>query len=137
MIIHTKYHHVSASRDDGMDEQEIHWHFGQPDEGFWLRRLYLKLIFVHIPPTNPTQLTSMGQMTPKQPLIIIIWVHQEMMAWMSRNSIGILDSLMKDFGSDVAVPQADFCSHPTHQSNPADLHGPDDAQTTTDGCIKR
>jgi hypothetical protein len=20
-----------------MDEQEIHWHFGQPDEGFWLR----------------------------------------------------------------------------------------------------
>jgi hypothetical protein len=31
----------------------------------------------------------MGKMTPKQPLIIIIWVHQEMMVWMSRKSIGI------------------------------------------------
>jgi hypothetical protein len=45
----------------------------------------------------------MGQMTPKQPLIIIIWVHQEMMVWMSRKSIGILDSLMKDFGSDIGT----------------------------------
>jgi hypothetical protein len=43
-------------------------------------------------------MTSMGQMMPKQHLIIIIWTHQEMMAWMSRKSIGILDVLMQDFG---------------------------------------
>jgi hypothetical protein len=46
-------------------------------------------------------MTSMGQMMPKQPLIIIIWTHQEMMAWMSRKSIGILDVLMQDFGSKL------------------------------------
>jgi hypothetical protein len=37
--------------------------------------------------------------------------------------LAFLDSLIKDFGSEI-MPQADFCSHPTHQSNPADLHGP-------------
>jgi hypothetical protein len=35
-------------------------------------------------------ITSMGQMMPKQPLIIIIWTYQETMAWMSSKSIGIL-----------------------------------------------
>jgi hypothetical protein len=46
-------------------------------------------------------MTSMGQMMPKQPLIIIIWTHQEMMAWMSRKSICILDVLMQDFHSKL------------------------------------
>jgi hypothetical protein len=34
----------------------------------------------------------MGQMIPKQPLIIIIWIYQEMMVWMSRKSICIFTS---------------------------------------------
>jgi hypothetical protein len=46
-------------------------------------------------------MTSMGQMMPKQHLIIIIWTHQEMIAWMSRKSIGILDVFMGDFGSKL------------------------------------
>jgi hypothetical protein len=45
--------------------------------------------------------TDVGRMMPKQPLIIIIWTHQEMMAWMRRKSIGILDVLMGDFGSKL------------------------------------
>jgi hypothetical protein len=45
-------------------------------------------------------MTSMGQMTSKQPLIIIIWMHQEMMAWVSRKSIGFLDGIVEDFGSE-------------------------------------
>jgi hypothetical protein len=49
--------------------------------------------------TDSTHRDSMDQMIPKQPLIIIIWIHQEMMAWMSRESIRFLYSLMEDFGS--------------------------------------
>jgi hypothetical protein len=77
-------------------------------------------------------ITSMGQMMPKQPLIIIIWTHQEMMAWMSRKSIGILDVLMKDFGSKLGK-LGRFCftaaiANPTQY----DLHEPDDAQPLID-----
>jgi hypothetical protein len=57
-----------------------------------------------------------------------------MMAWMSRKSIGILDVLMKDFGSKLGK-LGRFCftaaaaiANPTQH----DLHGPDDAQTTID-----
>jgi hypothetical protein len=32
-------------------------------------------------------MTSMGQMMPKQPLIIIIWTHQETMTWMTVNPL--------------------------------------------------
>jgi hypothetical protein len=35
-------------------------------------------------------MTSTGQMSLKQPSIIIIWMYQEMMEWMSRKSIGFL-----------------------------------------------
>jgi hypothetical protein len=57
---------------------------------------------LHKSATNPTQhMTSMGQMTSTEPLIIIIWMHQEMMAWMSRKSIGFLDGIVEDFGSEV------------------------------------
>jgi hypothetical protein len=72
----------------------------------------------------------MGQMMPKQHLIIIIWIHQEMMEWMSRKSIGILDVLMQDFGSKLGKLQADFASLPIANPTQHDLHGPDDAQTT-------
>jgi hypothetical protein len=44
-------------------------------------------------------------MIPKQPLIIIIiiWIYidKEMMVWMRRKSIYILNSFMEDFGSEV------------------------------------
>jgi hypothetical protein len=48
-------------------------------------------------------MTSTGQMMTKQPLIIIIWIYQEMMVWMSRKSICSLYNLMEDFGSEVAM----------------------------------
>jgi hypothetical protein len=87
--------------------------------------------FASLPIANPTQhMTSMDQMMPKQPLIIIIWIHQEMMEWMSRKSIGILDVLMQDFGSKLGKLQADFASLPIANPTQHDLHGPDDAQTT-------
>jgi hypothetical protein len=77
-------------------------------------------------------MTFMDQMMPKQPLIIIIWTHQETMAWISRKSIGILDDLMKDFGSKLGKLQADFASLPIANPTQHDLHGPDDAQTIID-----
>jgi hypothetical protein len=64
------------------------------------RRLTQFSLFMHQPQIQPS-MTSMGQMTSKQPLIIIIWMHQEMMAWMSRKSIGFLDGIVEDFGSEV------------------------------------
>jgi hypothetical protein len=36
-----------------------------------------------------TSMTYMGQMNPKQPLIIIVWMYHEMMVWMSRKSTGV------------------------------------------------
>jgi hypothetical protein len=66
--------------------------------------------------TNPTQhMTSMGQVTSKQPLIIIIWMHQEMMAWLSRKSIGFLDGIMEDFGSEVGCRLTQFSLELTSQ----------------------
>jgi hypothetical protein len=38
-----------------------------------------QFFFTRQPQIQPS-MTSMGQMTSKQPLIIIIWMHQEMMA---------------------------------------------------------
>jgi hypothetical protein len=75
----------------------------------------------------------MGQMIPKQPLIIIIWIYQEMMVWMSRKPICILYSLMEDFGSEVGrLIHEDHIVGQTPATNPThhDLHGPDDSQTT-------
>jgi hypothetical protein len=93
------YHHLDPSRDDAVDEQEIHWHFGCPDAGVWLGRVQNWADFASLPiAINQHSMTSMGQMMPKQPLIIIILTYQEMMAWMSRKSIGILNVLMQDFG---------------------------------------
>jgi hypothetical protein len=40
-------------------------------------------------------------MTPKQPLIIINWTYQDMIVWMSRKLISVLDSMMEDFASEV------------------------------------
>jgi hypothetical protein len=85
--------------DDGMAEQEIHWLFGWHRGRFWLRSWpQVDPIFLHVSATNPTRsMTSMGQVTSKQPLIIIIWMHQEMMAWMSRKSIDFLDASAIEF----------------------------------------
>jgi hypothetical protein len=87
---------------------------------------------------NPT-MTSMGQMTSKQPLIIIIWMHQEMMTWMNRKSIGFLDGLrtiLAEVGQvDPIFPDISATNRIQH-----DLHESDDIQTTIDyssGCIKR
>jgi hypothetical protein len=69
----------------------------------------------------------MVQMTSKQPLIIIIWMHQEMMAWMSRKSIGFLDGIVEDFGSEVGRSRLTQFSFTLHKSatNPTqhDLYG--------------
>jgi hypothetical protein len=55
----------------------------------------------------------------KQPLIIIIWIYQEMMVWMSRKSICSLHSLMEDFGSEVGWLEAIFDQTPVrHKPNP-------------------
>jgi hypothetical protein len=119
-----------------MDEQEIHWLFGWHRGRFWLRSwLQVDPIFLHTSATNPTQhMTSMGQVTSKQPLIIIIRVKQEMMAWVSRKSIGFLDGIVEDFGSEVGH-QVDpiFLIHVSAtNSTQHDLHGPGDIQTTID-----
>jgi hypothetical protein len=49
-------------------------------------------------------MTSTSQMNPKQPSIIIIWMYQAMMEWISRKSIGfsLISKLMEDFGSKTA-----------------------------------
>jgi hypothetical protein len=60
-------------------------------------KLLMRQFLVKPPPQIQPTMTSMGQMIPKQPLIIIIWIYQEMMVWMSRKSICILYSLMEDF----------------------------------------
>jgi hypothetical protein len=113
------YHHLDPSRDDGMDEQEIHWHFGCPDAGFWLEVGQTGQILLHCQSQIQHSMTSMDQMMPKQPLIIIIWTHQEMMTWMSRKSIGILDVLMQDFGSKLGK-LGRFCfTAKSHQYNTA------------------
>jgi hypothetical protein len=112
------YHHLDPSRDDGMDEQEIHWHFGCPDAGFWLEVGQTRQILLHCQSPIQHSMTSMDQMMPNQPLIIIIWTHQEMMAWMSRKSIGILDVLMQDFGSKLGK-LGRFCFTANRQSNTA------------------
>jgi hypothetical protein len=81
------YHHLDPSRDDGMDEQEIYWHFGCPDAGFWLEVGQTGQILLHCQSPIQHSMTSMGQMMPKQPLIITIWTHQVMMAWMTVNPL--------------------------------------------------
>jgi hypothetical protein len=43
----------------------------------------------------------------------------EMMAWMSRKSIGILDVLMQDFGSKLMGILGRFCFTANRQSNTA------------------
>jgi hypothetical protein len=96
------HHHLDPSRDNGMDEQEIHWYFGCLDAGFWLKVGQTGLSLLHCQSQIQHSMTSMDQMMPKQHLIIIIWTHQVMMAWMSSKSIGILDVLMQDFGSEVS-----------------------------------
>jgi hypothetical protein len=88
-----------------MDEQEIYLCFHSLVEDFGsevgmggLRQFLIK----PQPQIQPT-MTSTGQMMTNQPLIMIIWIYQEMMVWMSRKSICSLQSLMEDFGSEVAM----------------------------------
>jgi hypothetical protein len=86
------YHHRDVLRDDGMDEQEIHWHLRwlMDDFGSKIWQLLEPAFLFKSQPQIQTSMTSMGQMmNPKQPLIIIIWMYQEMMVWMSRKSTGI------------------------------------------------
>jgi hypothetical protein len=45
----------------------------------------------------------MGLMTTSKPLIIIIWVCQEMMAWMSMDMVGSIDVTWLDFGPEVGA----------------------------------
>jgi hypothetical protein len=66
-------------------------------------------------------MTSTVQMMTKQPLIVIIWIYQEMMVWMSRKSICSLHSRMEDFGSEVvmrAAYEAIFDQTPQPQIQP-------------------
>jgi hypothetical protein len=72
-----------------MDEQKIQWHLIWLMDDFGSEVGPLETIFIHISqPQIQTSMTSMGHMNPKQPLIIIIWMYQEMMVWMSRKFIG-------------------------------------------------
>jgi hypothetical protein len=60
------------------------------DGGFWFKIVGgLSPFSFTSQPQIQTSMTSMGQMNPKQPLIIIICMYQEMMVWMSRKSTGI------------------------------------------------
>jgi hypothetical protein len=83
------YHHLDVSRDDGMDEQEIHWHLRWLMDDFGSKVSGLSPFSFKSQPQIQTSMTSMDQMNPKQPLIIIIWMYLEMMVWMSRKSTGI------------------------------------------------
>jgi hypothetical protein len=62
----------------------------------------------------------MGQMTTSKPLIIIIWVCQEMMAWMSMDMVGL------------GQITADICQAPTTNLTQPNPYGPDDHLKTID-----
>jgi hypothetical protein len=76
-------------------------HGENPDPMVRLREEIIRCFITESPDQRRKPLTYQHQMNASgEPLIIIIWTHQEMMAWMSRKSIGILDVLMGRDGSN-------------------------------------
>jgi hypothetical protein len=55
-----------------MDEKGIHWHLRWLMDDFGSKVGRLELIFFTSQPQIQTSMTSMDQMNPKQPLVIII-----------------------------------------------------------------
>ena len=78
-------------------------------------------------------MTSTGQMIPKQPLIIIIWIYQEMMVWMSRKLIDVLIGLMEDTVSNNWTEwRLIFIRTPATNPTQHNLRGHNDTQSTID-----
>jgi hypothetical protein len=94
------------------------------------------MIFDQAPSTlNPTQhMIHMDQMILSEPPIIIIWIYQDMMEWMSRIMVGEGEMACadKDLGSEVGQMWLIMMnSISTHSSIQHDPHGPNDPFRTT------
>jgi hypothetical protein len=92
------------------------------------------MIFVQAPTANPTQHDPHGPDDPLiKPSIIIIWIYQDIMGWISRTLAGEMAGADEDFGleAEQQLGRLIFVQAPTANPTQHDSsHGPDDPLRT-------